>query len=77
MKLEFSRQIFEKYSNFRFHENPSTVSAVVPCGRTDRHDEANSRFFCNFARAAKTDFVTSVYYVTVRQLESSCPQINI
>jgi len=22
MKLEFSRQIFEKYSNIRFHENP-------------------------------------------------------
>jgi len=39
MKLEFSRQIFEKYSNIKFHENPSSGSR-----RTGRHDEANSRF---------------------------------
>jgi hypothetical protein len=47
MKLEFPRQIFEKYSNIKFQENPSDGSAV-PCGRTDRHDERNSRFseFC-------------------------------
>jgi len=44
MKLEFSRQIFEKYSNTEFHENPSSGSPVVPCGHTARHDEANSRF---------------------------------
>jgi len=35
MKLEFSRQIFEKHSNFKFHKNPSIGSRVVPCGRTD------------------------------------------
>jgi len=35
MKLEISRQIFEKYSNIKFHENPSSVSRVVPCGQTD------------------------------------------
>jgi hypothetical protein len=48
MKLEFSEQIFEKYSNIKLRENPSSGSRVVPCGRTDRHDEANSRFsqFC-------------------------------
>ena len=34
MKLEFSRQIFEKSSNIKFHENPSSGSRVVPCGRT-------------------------------------------
>jgi hypothetical protein len=42
--LEFSRQILEKSTNIKFHENPSSGSRVVPCGRTDRHDEANSRF---------------------------------
>ena len=49
MKLEFSRQIFEKSSNIKFHKNPSSGSRVVPCGRTDRHDVANSRFslFCD------------------------------
>jgi len=44
IELEFCRQIFEKYSNIKFRENPSSVSRVVPCGRTDRQDKANSRF---------------------------------
>ena len=43
-KLEFSRQIFETHTNIKFHENPSSGSRVVPCGQTDRHDEAKSRF---------------------------------
>jgi hypothetical protein len=32
----------------KFYENPSNGSRVVPCGRTDRHDKANSRVsqFC-------------------------------
>ena len=48
MKLEFSRQIFKKYSALNLVKNPFTKSRVVPRGRTDRHDEANSRFsqFC-------------------------------
>jgi hypothetical protein len=45
MKLDFIDSFFfEKYSNIKFHENPSSGSRVVPCGRTDGHDEANSRF---------------------------------
>jgi hypothetical protein len=40
IKLEFSRQIVEKYSKINFHENPYSGSRFVPCGRTDRHDEA-------------------------------------
>ena len=35
-KLEFSRQILEKYSTVKFHENPSSGSRVVPCGSTKR-----------------------------------------
>ena len=42
-KLEFSRHIFEQYSNIKFDENPSSRSRVVPCGRTERHN-VNSRF---------------------------------
>jgi hypothetical protein len=34
MKLEFSRQIFEKVSNIKFHKNPSSGNRV-PCGQTD------------------------------------------
>ena len=48
MKFEFSRQIFEKYSDEIFRENPSNESRVVPFrqagGQTDRHEEADSRF---------------------------------
>ena len=51
MKLEFSRQIFEKYSNTNFHENPSCGSRVVPCGRTDMKEMIVA--FRNFANAPK------------------------
>jgi hypothetical protein len=34
MKLEFSRQIFEKSWNIKFHQNPSSGSRVVACGQT-------------------------------------------
>jgi hypothetical protein len=37
MKVEFSGQILEKFANIKFHENLSSESRVVPCGRTDRH----------------------------------------
>ena len=35
MKCEFSGQIFEKYSNVKFRENPSSEGRVCPCGQTD------------------------------------------
>ena len=44
MKLEIFGLIFEKYSNIKFDENPSSGIRVVSCGRPDRHDEAVSRF---------------------------------
>jgi hypothetical protein len=44
MKIEFSGQVFEKYSSIQFHEYSSSGSRVVPSGQTDRVDEANSRF---------------------------------
>jgi hypothetical protein len=44
VKLLFSPLISEKPSNIKWYENPSSGSRVVPCGRTDIHDEANSRF---------------------------------
>jgi hypothetical protein len=56
MEVEFSLQIFEKYSNIEFRENPSSGSRIVPCEGTDRrrdgHDEAHSRFlqFCERAK---------------------------
>jgi hypothetical protein len=50
-ELGFSRQIFKKYSNIKFHENPSSGSRVVPCGQTDRTKLIVA--FRNFANAPK------------------------
>jgi hypothetical protein len=41
MKLEFSRQIFEKYSNMKFQKTrPVGAESFHADGRTDRHDES-------------------------------------
>jgi hypothetical protein len=55
MRLEFSREVLEKFTNIKFHEYASFGSRVVPYkrtdGHTDRYDEANSRSsqFCERA----------------------------
>jgi dephospho-CoA kinase len=41
MKTEFPRQVFEKYSNVKFHEEPYSGSRVVPNGQTDRQTLRN------------------------------------
>jgi len=52
MKLECSRRIFfKKYSNIKFHENPSSGRRVVPCLRTDT---TKLVAFRNFANEPKT-----------------------
>jgi hypothetical protein len=53
IKLEFSTQIFEKYSNIKLRENPSSGRWVGPCGQADRHNEANSRFSRFYERGKK------------------------
>jgi hypothetical protein len=51
VKVSKNTQNTQKYSNIKFHENPFSGNRVVTCGRTDRHDEASSRFsqFCEGA----------------------------
>ena len=45
MKLEIFQTIVEKSSYIKFHENPSSGTELLHAdGRTDRHNEANSRF---------------------------------
>ena len=51
MKLEWWRQMLEKHSNIKFHENPSSGGRVVPREKMDGHDETNSRFSKSFERA--------------------------
>jgi len=53
--LHSSKRIFEKHSNIKFHENPSSGSQV-PCGRTGRHDKACSRFSQFSERAYNVPF---------------------
>jgi hypothetical protein len=57
MKLEFARQIFEKYWNIKFHENPSDGNRTVPCGRTDREIYMTKLIVAsrNFSKAPKTE----------------------
>jgi hypothetical protein len=49
MKLEFSLQILEIYSNIKFHENPSSGSQVFHAdGRTDM-----TKLIADFRNSAK------------------------
>jgi len=58
IKPEFSRTLFESFSNIKFYENPSNERRVVPCGREDRqtvrHDESITSFWKIFESAWKT-----------------------
>jgi len=54
-QIEFSRQSFEKYSNIKFHENPSSGSRIVRCGGTDGRTDMTKLIvaFHNFAKEPK------------------------
>jgi len=62
MILEFSRHIFEKYSRIKFNENPLSGNQVVPCGRTDRHDKANTLFIVLLPARQKTRKIETWVY---------------
>ena len=59
MTLEVARQIFEKYPNTKRHENLSSGSRLVPCGRTDM---TKLVAFRNSANEPKDDTFTATSY---------------
>ena len=58
MKPEFARQIFEKYSNIKFHENLSSASRV-PYVRAGGREIVIA--FCSFANAPERRLQYSVW----------------
>ena len=69
MKYEFYGQIFEKSSNIKFRENPSSRSRVVPCGRTEKMKLIVH--FHNFTNGPKKKLLgRNVGILTVRLKES-------
>jgi len=68
---------FEKYWNFKFHENPSSGSRVVPCGRTDGPTDATKLIvaFGNFVNAHKNDVVN--YVVRLEQTPSVLKRLSV
>jgi len=56
MKVALCGQIFEKYSNSKFHETPPIGSRAVPRGRSEERRDMTKQTaaFHNFANAPKT-----------------------
>jgi hypothetical protein len=54
--LVLLKRFSDKVSNIKFHQNPSSGSRVVPCGRTDRRIGTTKLTvaFRNFAKVPKT-----------------------
>jgi hypothetical protein len=90
IKLEFSRQFLEKYSNIIFHGNPSSGSRVVPWGekdgrtgrreggRTDRQTDMTKLIvaFRNFANGPKKSF-PSIFLLTTSKDEINLSPVGI
>jgi hypothetical protein len=55
MKNKFFQQIFDKYANIKFHEDPFCGSLVVPFRRMDRQTDMMKLIvaFRNFVNAPK------------------------
>ena len=60
MRLESSRQIFDKSTNIKFNQQPSTGSRIVPCVRTDM--KKLMAVFRNFAKAPKINGAKHIQY---------------
>ena len=63
MKFEFSRQILKKYTNTKFHENPSSRSWGIHAdgGRIDMTKLIVA--FVNIAKAPKICILQHLYFI--------------
>ena len=68
MKLEFSRQIFDKSSNIKFNENPSSGNRDVPCRQTDGRTDMTKLIaaFLNFADARRNYYYLNLLIFLVK-----------
>ena len=79
MKREFFRQIFAKYINIKFHENPSTGAGLFHAdGRTDGQRDIPKLIVATrrFANAPKKKFLNSDTIITDCMLVSSSAAIG-
>jgi hypothetical protein len=74
MKFGFPRQIFDKYSNIKFHENPSIGNRVVLCGPTGRMTDR--RTYIMKLRAAFRNFVNALKIAQGRQASTCKLKLN-
>ena len=74
MKIEFSRQIFKKFPNIKFYDNPSSGRRGIPCGRrdgqTDRRDEVNllkpnDIYVCRTAALPSRRYILNIYSTNI------------
>ena len=71
MKLEFSQQAFQYYSNIKFHENPFNGSRIVPCDRTDRRDKVNSHFVTKNVCTCVRYYIALLCYIQFSSIQSN------
>ena len=72
IKLELSRQFFEKYSYIKFRENPSVGSRVVPCVRTDNFTNAPKNSTLYGIRRPPSYEHPGLHYVNQVRILSHC-----
>jgi hypothetical protein len=60
--LNFLHRFSKNYSHIKFHENPSSGSRVVPCGRTDEQTDITKLTvaFRNFGKVPQNIYATCV-----------------
>ena len=64
IKVEFSGQILEKYSNIKFRENPSSGSRIIHAnGQTDMTKQIVAFFFFAILRKPKNNEPKTVVFV--------------